>query len=155
MRKLYSVLFGVLFLTAISACKKDKTPVTQQNKAIGKWNADKGINNIYLNDKLTLSDTTILHNSYLYQLNADGTGSIYVTGTKAYTFNYSISDSKINYTNFVLYNADGSVAGHQDPYFETIISITDTNLVTNFEQETTDATGKNKSVTDIYFTRVN
>lgn len=157
MRKLYNLLFLVLLLTALQACKKDSKPATPQNKAFGKWNADYSVDYEYNNGVKTPADTVASSpNAYVYTLNADGTGNVYLSGKKAYVFNYAIADNKINYTDFKYYNADGSLAGVESPFFETIINSTDTKLATSLEQDFTDSLGNHmRSIVEIYFTRVN
>lgn len=157
MKKLYYLVIMGMIAAVVPACKKDSKPVTPVNKAIGKWNADYGVDQEYDDGKLTHSDTIkVPENYYIYTLNTDGTGNVYLSGKKGYTFDYTITDSKINYTNFVLYNPDGSVAGHQDPYYETIVSVSDTKLETKLEQPAPPQNGHTSSqVTLIYFTRVN
>jgi hypothetical protein len=155
MKKICAPLFLVLLIAVFSACKKDKSVIPAVvNKAVGKWNADKGINAYYdKNGTLTLSDTIILHNSYVFDLNADGTGDVLVSGKNDLTFKYSISNSKINYSGVVYYNPDGTKAGDEADYFETITNSTDTSLVTVLEQISPDGSG-DKSLTTIYFTKV-
>jgi hypothetical protein len=154
MKKFHNLLFLILLLTVVSACKKDK-PVSPQNKVIGKWTGNKDINNYYTNNVLTLSATTDLKGEYVFNLNPDGTGNVVVSGVSIYTFNYTINNSKINYTNYVYHNPDGST-GTLDPFFEDITTLSDTNLVTVETEESTDNKGNiNKTTFTVYFTRTN
>ena len=153
MKKLYIPLFLLLFIAAFSACKKDKsvTPLVV-SKAVGSWNADKAINENYdSSGKLQFSDTTVLHNTYIFNLKNDGTGNVLVSGKTELTFKYSLTDTKINYSSVVYYNLDGTRAGTEADYFETMPTLTNTNMVTVLEQDFSDGTGK--SLTTIYFTK--
>jgi hypothetical protein len=157
MKKLYNLLFLLIALTALQACKKDSKPVTPQAKTVGKWNADYSIDFEYFNGIKSPADTVASSpNAYVFTLNADGSGNVYVSGKKAYVFNYTIADNKINYTNFKYYNSDGSQAGVEPPYSETIITSTDTKLATSLEQDSSDASGnQTRSIIEIYFTKIN
>ncbi|MFA6085575.1 hypothetical protein [Mucilaginibacter sp.] len=100
MKKIYALLFITLLGLSFYSCKKDSSE-KNTNKIIGEWRVDYRVFEFYGGEKLmdTYTEKYDKDKAESVSLNDDGTGDFKASG-EAYTkFNYSVSDTTINFTN--------------------------------------------------------
>ncbi|MDP9076546.1 MAG: hypothetical protein M3O71_03905 [Bacteroidota bacterium] len=150
MKKIFTLILSIALLTA---CNKGNK-VLPAKSPFGKWNGDYGVYATYDSKGIRqTSDTTFFNNNYVCNFNADKSGSILVGISPIYKFNYSVSGTQINYTNYFSVDGNGNNLNQESNFSETIATITATKLT--LVREALIANTGGKSVSTAFFTRLN
>ncbi|MDB5286981.1 MAG: hypothetical protein JWR05_1930 [Mucilaginibacter sp.] len=100
MKKNYALLFITLLGLSFYSCKKDSSE-KNTNKIIGVWRIDYRVFEFYAGGKLidTNTESYDKNKPEYVSLNDDGTGDFKAFGNAYTKFNYTISNTTINFTN--------------------------------------------------------